>query len=170
MWAIAISEDLWKFFNRHLDNSIEFWDCPSNKDWYLYTQVDKKTKKFNLIPLYPCKTSWDLNRKEECDKIIKEWHNNFKILNLKGKNFLNLLNNDFSDIEPAYTKGGPWIKNFSFSNSLYAWATWAITNHTLIREYYLRFFLRKEFSYPCRDYPIKIRYHILHDHRNFNKY
>jgi len=82
--------------------------------------VDKKTKKFNLIPLYPCKTSWDLNRKEECDKITKEWHNNFKILNLKGKNFLNLLNNDFSDIEPAYTKEGPWIKNFSFSNSLCA--------------------------------------------------
>jgi len=82
--------------------------------------VDKEAKKFNLITLCPCKISWDLNRKEKCDKIIKEWHNNFKTLNLKGKNFLNLLNNTFLDIEPTYTKGGPWIENFSFSNSLCA--------------------------------------------------
>ena len=91
-------------------------------------------------------------------------------MNLKGKKFLNLLNNDFSDIEPTYTKESPWIKNFSFSNSLCAWATWAITNHALIGEYYLRFFLRKEFSYPYGDYSIKIRYHILYDCRRFNKY
>jgi len=91
-------------------------------------------------------------------------------LNLKGKNFLNLLNNTFLDIEPTYTKGGPWIENFSFSNSLCAWATWAITNYTPIGEYYLRFFLKEEFSYPCGDYPIETRCHILYDCRGFNKY
>jgi len=60
------------FFNGHLDSSIEFWDCSSDEKWHLYIVVDKKTKKFNLIPLYPSKTSWDFNKKEECDNIIKE--------------------------------------------------------------------------------------------------
>jgi len=53
---------------------------------------------------------WDFNKKEECDNIIKEWQTTFKILNLKGRNFLNLLNNDLSDIKLFYIKGGPWIE------------------------------------------------------------
>jgi len=68
--------------------------------------VDKETKKFDLIPLYPSKTSWDFNKKEECDNIIEEWRTAFKTLDLKGKNFLNLLNNDLSDIEPSYNSIG----------------------------------------------------------------
>jgi len=84
-------------------NSIEFWDCPSDKKWHIHASVDKETKKFDLIPLYPSKTSWDFNKKEECDNIIKEWRTT---LDLKGKNFLNLLNNDLSDIEPSYNSIG----------------------------------------------------------------
>ena len=53
--SIAIFKDLRKFFNEHSNNSVEFWDYPSNKDWHLHTQVDKETKKFDLIPLYPSK-------------------------------------------------------------------------------------------------------------------
>jgi len=64
-------------------------------------------KKFNLIPLFPCKTSWDFNKKEESDSIIRQWHMNFQASGLKGKQFLNLLNDDLTDIEPLYTKGGP---------------------------------------------------------------
>ena len=32
---------------------------------------------------------------------------NFQASGLKGKQFLNLLNDDLTDIEPLYTKGGP---------------------------------------------------------------
>ena len=46
----------------------------------------------------------------------------------------------------------------------------AITNYTPIGEYQLRFFLRKEFSCPCRLYPIESRHHILSECRRFNKY
>jgi len=108
---ITILKELRAFFNSHSDNSIEFWDCSSNKKWHLHVSVDKETKKFDLIPLYPSKTSWDFNKKE-CNNIIKEWHTTFKTLHLKGKNFLNLLNNNLSDIKPSYIKGGPWIKQF----------------------------------------------------------
>ena len=127
----------------------------------------RKQKKFNIIPLYPCKTLCGFSKKEECNDIIKEWHTEFKMLNLKERNFLNLLNNNLSNIKSSYMKGGPWIKNFSFSNSL---CTWAITNHAPIEEYQLRFFPREEFSCLCRVYPIKTRCHILYDCRRFNKY
>jgi len=90
--AIAISKDLQRFFKEHLNNSVEFWDCPSNKDWHLHAQADKETKKFDLILLYPSKMSWDFSKKKECDNIIKEWHNEFKTSSLKGNFFLNLLN------------------------------------------------------------------------------
>jgi len=68
----VIIKDLRTFFNNHWDNSIEFWDCPSNIKWYLHALVDKETKKFDLILLYPSKSSWDFNKKEECDNIINE--------------------------------------------------------------------------------------------------
>jgi len=68
-------------------------------------QVDNDMKKFNLIPLYPNKISWDFSKKEECNNIIKEWQEEFKSSNLKGRNFLNSLNNDHSDIGPSYMKG-----------------------------------------------------------------
>ena len=67
--------------------------------------VDKETKKFDLIPLYPSKMLWDFNKKKEYDNIIKEWCTTFKTSNLKERNFLNLLNNNLSDIEPSYMKG-----------------------------------------------------------------
>ena len=70
--SIAISKDLQKFFNKHSNNSVEFWDYPSDKDWHLHTQVDREMKKFNLIPLYPSKTSWDFSKKKKFDDIIKE--------------------------------------------------------------------------------------------------
>jgi len=62
--------------------------------------------------------SWDFSKKKECYDIIKEWHNKFKISSFKRKNFLNLLNNNLSDIKPSYMKGKPWIESFGFSNSL----------------------------------------------------
>ena len=146
--TIVISKDLRVFFSKHEDNTIEFWDCPNGK-WHLHVLVDKKIRILNLVPLYPSKVSWDYSEKEECNNIINEWRLTFKLSNLKGRNFLQLLNNNLSEIEPAYMKEGPWLKHFGFSNSLCARATWAITNHTPIGEYHLKFFLREEFKCLC---------------------
>ena len=44
--------------------------------WYelclttLYNTVDKETKKFNLVPNFLCKSSWDFNSKNEYDTIV----------------------------------------------------------------------------------------------------
>ena len=55
-------------------------------------------------------------------------------------------------------------------NSLCAYATRAITNHTPIGKYRLRFFPREEFKCPCGLYPIESRYYILHEYGRFNGY
>ena len=94
----------------------------------------------------------------------------FQASNLKGNQFLDLLNNNNNIIELSYVKGGSWLKTFSHSNSLCARATRAITNHTLIGEYRIRFFSRKEFKCPCSVYPIESRHHILHKCSRFNGY
>ena len=54
---ITIFKDLKSYFNKHSNNSIKFWDCPSNKKWPLHILVDKDTKEFNITPLYSCKKS-----------------------------------------------------------------------------------------------------------------
>jgi len=94
----------------------------------------------------------------------------FQASDLKGKQFLNLLDDNYNIIEPSYIKGGSWLKVFSYSNSLCARATHTITNHTPIDKYRLRFFPREEFKYPCRSYPIESRHHILHRCGRFNGY
>ena len=55
--SIAISKELRSFFNKHSNNSIEFWDCPSKDKWPLYISVDHDIRKFNLTPIYFCKIS-----------------------------------------------------------------------------------------------------------------
>ncbi len=45
-------------------------------------------------------------QQEGIKNIIKKWCNNFRT-NFKGKNFLNLLNNNLLDIKPSYTKEEP---------------------------------------------------------------
>ena len=55
--TIAISKELWEFFNKHLNNSIEFWNCSSDENWHLHALVNNKTKKFNLTSIYLCKMS-----------------------------------------------------------------------------------------------------------------
>ena len=127
-------------------------------------------KKFNLIFLLPCKTSWDFDKKNKCDNIIRNWHMTFQTSDFKDKQFLNLLDNKLYPIESLYTKGGLWLKHFSHLNSLCTRATRAITNHAPAGEYHLCFFPKEDFSCPCRSYPIKSRHHILHKCRRFNNY
>ena len=43
---------------------------------------------------------------------------NFQALDLKGKNFLKLLNNDLNLLEPSTIKSRPWLQYFGHSNSL----------------------------------------------------
>jgi len=94
----------------------------------------------------------------------------FQALDGKEKHFLDLVDNNLNIIESAYTKGRSWLQVFGHSNSLCAHATRAITNHAPIDEYWLRFFPNKDFKYPCNDYPIESRRHILHECRRFNGY
>jgi len=54
--SVAILTELWKFFLRHRDNSIEFWECPSHLKWSLHKAVDKKTKAFYPSLLFPSMT------------------------------------------------------------------------------------------------------------------
>ena len=94
----------------------------------------------------------------------------FQVSDMKGKHFLDLVNNDNNTIEPSYIKEGLWLKYFGHSNSLCTRVSRAITNHALIDEYRLRFFPRKEFSCSCKQYPIETRCHILYKCKRFNEY
>jgi len=168
--SVAILAELWQFFLQHQNNSIEFWECPSCLNWSLHKAVDKETKVFNPTLLFPSKTSWDFSKKSESDDILNVWKMTFQALDLKGKWFLDLLNDDNNIIEPSYAKEESWLKVFGHSNSLYARASRAITNHVPIGKYRLRFFPREEFKYLCRSYPIESRHHILHECGRFNRY
>ena len=166
----AILEDLHTFFSKNSINSIEFWESPSHLNWHLHKTVDHKLKLSNHTPIFPCKTSWDYSKKTECDDICQNWKMTFQASDGKGRHFLNLLDDNFNEIEPSYAKGGLWLQLFGHWNSLCAWATRAITNHAPIGEYRLRFFPREEFKCLCSHYPIESRRHILHDCSRFNSY
>jgi len=155
--SATILSDLHDFFNRSDHNSIEFWECPSRLKWVLYGRVDKETKSFNLMPLFPYKNSWDFSKKNESDDIIKYWKMLFQASELKGNHFLDLLDSDNKIIKLTYTKGGLWLKLIGHSNSLCAHTTRAITNHAPISKYRLRFFLREEFRCPYSHYLIESR-------------
>jgi len=127
-------------------------------------------KKFNLVFIFSCKSLWDFNRKNECDKVLNNWKMTFQASDTKGRQFLELLNNNLNSIEPSYSKGGSWLKFLSHSNSLCARASRAIINYAPIGEYHLRFFPQEEFKCPCGQYPIETRQHILHECRRFNNY
>jgi len=94
----------------------------------------------------------------------------FQASNLKGNHFLDLLDNDNKIIELTYAKGRSWLKLIGYLNSLCARAARAITNHTPISEYRLRFFPREEFRCPCSHYLIESRQYILHKCVRFNGY
>ena len=111
-----------------------------------------------------------LSKKRESDDILNIWKITFQASNLKEKQFLDLLDNDNNIIEPSYAKEKSWLKFFGYSNSLYACASRALTNHALIGKYRLRFFPREEFRCLCRVYPIESRCYILHEYRRFNRY
>jgi len=78
--------------------------------------------------------------KNKCDKILNNWKITLQALDNKGRYFLDLLDDDLKSIEPTYSKRGLWLQFFGHFNPLCTKAIRAITNHTSIEEYQLRFF------------------------------
>ena len=87
----------------------------------------------------------------------------FQALEYKGRNFLNLNDDNNQPIHLIYSKDDAWLKYFSFSNSMCAYITRLIMNHTSIGKYKLKFFPTKLFTCICRYYSIETRRHILFD-------
>ena len=106
----AILSDLHWFFTNHENNSIEFWECPSHLKWRLHNEVDRETKTFNLLPLLLCKNTWEFSKKSECGDIVNVWKMTFQASDLKGNQFLNLLDDNNNTIKLSYVKGGLWLK------------------------------------------------------------
>ena len=114
--------------------------------------------------------SWDYSRKIKCDDILNTWKMTFQASDGKGRQFLDLLDDNFNIIKSSYTKGGSWLQSFGHLNLLCTCAMRAIISHTPIGEYRIKFFPNKEFKCPCGTYPIKSRRHILHNCIRFNRY
>ena len=125
---------------------------------------------FKSLPLYPCKNSWDFSKNCKSDDILSICKMTFQALNLKGNQFLDLVDNNNNIIEPTYVKEGLWLKVFGHLNSLCVHATRAITNHAPIGKFRLRFFPRKEFKCLYDRYPIETRCYILYECCRFNGY
>ena len=104
--SASISKELRKFFLTNNDNSIAFWECSSQYDWPLFKSVDRDTKQFWQTPLFPCKSSWDFSKKSECNNIIQNWKLIFQASDLKGRQFLELINNNNNPIKPSYVNSG----------------------------------------------------------------
>ena len=168
--AVAILSKLYRFFAINQSNSIEFWECPSHLNWNLHKTVNRDSKSFNPLPMYPSKMSWNYYKKKDCNNIINHWKMTFQASDGRERQFLDLVDDNLNIIEPSYIKEGPWLQFFGHSNSLCACATRAITNHAPIGEYRLRFFPSEEFKCPCGNYPFESRRHILHDCIRFNGY
>jgi len=58
-------------------------------------------------------------------------------------------------------KSGPWLKLVGYSDSLGTRVTKAITNHVLIKEYWLRFFSKDISNCLYGDYPIESKYYFF---------
>jgi len=118
--SAAILSELRRFFNSNLNNSIEFWECPSRLKWGLHLNVDKDSKSFHPTLSYPSKISWDYCKKINSDDTINLWKMTFQASDGKGNNFLDLLDDNYNPIVPSYIKGSPWLQAFGHSNLLCA--------------------------------------------------
>jgi len=159
--SITIFKDLRGFFNKNPNNLIDFWDCLESVKWSPHTLVNRELKHLQIDPILPSKSSWEFNRKKECDFIINKWQMYFQASEYRGKNFMDLNDDNNQHIHPTYTKEGAWLKHFGLSNSLCAHITRLIINHAPIGKYRLRFFPKESIACLCGNYPIEMRRHIL---------
>ena len=70
IYSVFILNELRRFFLQNLNNSIEFWECPSHCNWLLHKAVNKESKQFHPISHYPCKSSWDFSKKIKYNNIL----------------------------------------------------------------------------------------------------
>jgi len=98
-------------------------------------RVDKDTKSFISSPNFPNKLSWDFCKKHDFNSILAQWKMLFQASDSKGRNFLELFDNDSNPIKLSAAKGRPWLKLFGLSNSLCTRATRAIVNHAPVGKY-----------------------------------
>jgi len=168
--TVAISYELRRFYNSNTNNIIKFWKSLSHCNWFLHKAVDNETKKHHLTSTFLWRVSWEFSKKRGCNNLVKKWKITFQASNIKGQNFLELLDNENNPLELSYSKGGTWLKYFEHSNSLCARSSRTIINHTPIEEYCLKFFPHEDFKCPCGNYPIELRRHILHEYKRFNNY
>ena len=170
VYLAAIFKELRNFFIVNNNNSIVFWECPSQYDWPLFKSIDRDTKQFQQTLLLLCKLSWDFSKKSECDNIIQNWKMTFQASDQKGQQFLELVDDDDNPIKLFYINRGSWLKFIDYSNSLCARVTRAIINHAPTDECRLHFFLKEDFKCLCRLYSIESRCYILHKCQRFNNY
>ena len=57
IYIASILDKLKFFFIKAHNNSIKFWEYPSQYKWPLYKAVNKETKQFHPQSLYPCKST-----------------------------------------------------------------------------------------------------------------
>ena len=114
----SISYELRRFFNTNISNTIEFWEFPSWCNWVLHKAVDRETKKYQPTPFFPWKVSWDFSKKIKSKDLINRWKMTFQVLDDKGHNILELLDNENNLLKLTYFKGGMWLKYFGYSNLL----------------------------------------------------
>ena len=110
--SIVISNDLRGFFNKNFNNLISFWDCPSSNKWPPCLLVDKELKHLKINTVLPSKSSWEFSRKEKCNSIIYKWQMYFQASEYKGRNFLDLNDDNNQPIHLTYSKGSAWLKHF----------------------------------------------------------
>ena len=100
----TISRKLREFFRKDQYNSIKFWDCLSCNNWTLHYIVDKEIKKFDLISIFSYKSLWKFDKKNKYDKILNNLKMTFQALNAKGRQFLELFDDNLQPIKPSYSK------------------------------------------------------------------
>jgi len=105
--AMAILSELCCFFAVNQSNSIEFWKCFSHLNWNLHKTVNRDSKSLNPSPMYSSKMSWNYCRKSDCNDIINHWKMTFQVSDGRGRQFLDLVDDNLNIIKPSYTKEGP---------------------------------------------------------------
>ena len=91
----------------------------------------------------------------------------FQASDYKGRNFLDLHNDNSNPIYLAYSKDRAQLKYFGFSNLLYAYITRLITNYTLIGEYRQSFFPNTLVICLYSNSPIETRVYILYNCKQY---
>jgi len=71
--------------------------------------VDKDSKSFDPQSMFSSHILWDYCKKSDSDNIISHWKMTFQASDGKGSSFLNLVDDNYEDIELLYIKGGPWL-------------------------------------------------------------